>query len=89
MPKYRKDIHTKLQTQNGLWTRNTAKIFSILKIIVFSVVSWSARNEVRSTAESSSWEVVQQQQQQLEQQRSMQQHMQVMQQRETQRQVGR
>ena len=55
---------------------------------MFSVVSWSARNEVRSTAESSSWEVVQQQQQ-LEQQRSMQQHMQVMQQRETQRQVGR
>ena len=88
MAKYRKDLHTKLQTQNGLWTRNTAKIFSILKIIVFSVVSWSARNESRSTAESSSWEVVQQQQQ-LEQQRSMQQHMQVMQQRETQRQVGR
>ena len=73
--KYRKDIFN-------------PKNICLMKIFVYSVVSWSARNESRSTAESSSWEVVQQQQQ-LEQQRSMQQHMQVMQQRETQRQVGR
>ena len=97
MPKYRTDPtrNSRHEADNGDRHENTkyrkdiffnSKNICLIEIFVFSVVSWSARNESRSTQESSSWEVVQQQQQ-LEQHRSMQQHMQVMQQRETQRQV--
>ena len=100
MPKYRTDPtrNSRHEADNGDRHENTkyrkdiffnSKNICLIEIFVFSVVSWSARNESRSTQESSSsWEVVQQQQQ-LEQHRSMQQHMQVMQQRETQRQVRR
>ena len=97
MPKYRTDPtrNSRHEADNGDRHENTkyrkdiffnSKNICLIEIFVFSVVSWSARNESRSTQESSSWEVVQQQQQ-MEQHRSMQQHMQVMQQRETQRQV--
>ena len=99
MPKYRTDPtrNSRHKADNGDRHENTkyrkdiffnSKNICLIEIFVISVVSWSARNESRSTQESSSWEVVQQHQQ-LEQHRSMQQHMQVMQQRETQRQVRR